>query len=333
MEDWASDRSLPIHIDRRFPLSKGHKRLTLLVVPDGSSRVQRFTISKRIIAGLVVAACSVFVMVTFMAVHYPHLVDQAMENASLKEENLTLKGQVKELQTGIKNAMNVVTRVERFETKLRMMLQLSDPERNLAIGPVASPVEGQPKEVPIFGELLPGIRESKAGQMLKIALLRSRVESIRAEAGRTEENLRELKGYFDAQRTILATTPSIWPSRGWVTSDFGFRYDPYTGDRTMHRGLDIATAAGTTVIAPADGQVISTEYNTYYGKVILIDHGNSVVTRYAHLSEIAVKEGETVVRGQRIGAVGNTGRSTGPHLHYEIEVSGIPINPMKYILD
>lgn len=295
--------------------------------------MQRFVISKRIIAGAIVAACSVFVMVTFMAVHYTHLVDQALENASLKEENLSLKGQVKELQTGIKNAMNVVTRVERFETKLRMMLQLSDPERNLAIGPVGSPTEGQPKEVPIFGELLPGIRESKAGQMLKIALLKSRVESIRGEAERTEENLRELKSFFDAQRSILASTPSIWPSRGWVTSDFGFRYDPYTGDRTMHRGLDIATAAGTTVIAPADGQVISTEYNSYYGKVILVDHGNSVVTRYAHLSEIAVKDGEKVTRGQKIGAVGNSGRSTGPHLHYELEVNGIPVNPMKYILD
>ena len=279
------------------------------------------------------ACCAVFVMVTFMAVHYTHLVDQAMENGVLKEENLALKGQVKELQTGIKNALNVVTRIERFETKLRMMLQLSDPDRNLAIGPVSTPDGAKPKEVPIFGELLPGIKESQAGQMLRLALLRSRVESIRSEAERTEENLRDLKNFFEQQRTVLSSTPSIWPSRGWVTSDFGFRYDPYTGDRTMHRGLDIATQAGTTVISPADGQVISTEYNSYYGKVILIDHGNSVVTRYAHLSEIAVKEGEKVVRGQKIGAVGNSGRSTGPHLHYEIEVSGIPVNPMKYILD
>lgn len=314
-------------------MAKGPKRLTLLVVPDGSSRVQRFVVSKRIIAGLVLGACFVFVAVAFMAVHYGHLVDQAMENASLKEENLALKGQVKELQTSMRNALNVVTRIERFETKLRMMLQLSDPDRNLAVGPVAAPPGEKAREVPIFGELLPGIKESKAGQMLRLALLRSRVESIRTEAEATEEHLRELKDFFDAQKTILASTPSIWPSRGWVTSDFGFRYDPYTGDRSMHRGLDIATQAGTTVVSPGDGQVISTEYNSYYGKVILIDHGNSVVTRYAHLSEISVREGDKVVRGQKIGAVGNSGRSTGPHLHYEIEVNGIPVNPMKYILD
>ncbi|MBI5526923.1 MAG: M23 family metallopeptidase [Deltaproteobacteria bacterium] len=314
-------------------LANSPKRLTLLVVPDGSSRVQRFVVSKRIIVGLVFSACFVFVAVAFMAVHYGHLVDQAMENASLKEENLALKGQVKEFQTSMRNALNVVTRIERFETKLRMMLQLSDPERNLAVGPVATPAGDKPREVPIFGELLPGIKESKAGQMLRLALLKSRVESIRTEAEVTEEHLRELKDFFDAQKTILASTPSIWPSRGWVTSDFGFRYDPYTGDRSMHRGLDIATQAGTTVVAPGDGQVISSEYNSYYGKVILIDHGNSVVTRYAHLSEISVREGDKVARGQKIGAVGNSGRSTGPHLHYEIEVNGIPVNPMKYILD
>jgi murein DD-endopeptidase MepM/ murein hydrolase activator NlpD len=303
------------------------------VVPDGSSKVQRFHVSRRHLAAAVFGVCFLFVSMTFMVVHYFHVVDQALENTSLKEENLALKSQLKQLQTGMKNAMNAITRVERFETKLRMMLQLNDPERNLAIGPTSAPTDGQARETPLFGELLPGIKESPSGQMLRLALMRSRVESIQSEAGRTEESLRELKDFFEEQRTILSSTPSIWPCRGWVTSDFGFRYDPYTGDRSMHRGLDIATQSGTVVISPADGQVISSEYNSYYGKVVLIDHGNSVVTRYAHLSEASVSDGDKVIRGQKIGAVGNSGRSTGPHLHYEVEVNGIPVNPMKYILD
>ncbi|MFA6034983.1 MAG: M23 family metallopeptidase [Myxococcota bacterium] len=232
----------------------------------------------------------------------------------------------------MKNAMNVITRVERFETKLRMMMQLSDPERNLAIGPTGVP-PATIKESPLFGELLPGIKESKASQMLRLALLRSRVESIHAEAGRTEENLREMKSFFEAQKTMLSSTPSRWPSNGWVTSDFGHRYDPYTGDRSMHTGLDIATDPGTPVVAPADGQIISTEYHPNYGKMILIDHGNSIMTLYAHLSEVSVSEGDRVLRGVKLGAVGNSGRSTGPHLHYEVHVNGIPVNPMKYILE
>jgi len=260
------------------------------------------------------------------------MVDQALENNNLKEENLALKSQLKELQTNVKNAMNTITRIERFETKLRMMLQLSDPDRNLAIGPIGAP-GNEPSEKPLFGELLPGIKESSASQMLKLALLSNRIANIKAEADKTEEHLRELKSYFDAQKNVLSSTPSTWPCRGWITSSFGYRYDPYTGDRTMHKGIDIANQVGTPVSTPADGQVISVEYNPQYGKIIQIDHGNSILTRYAHLNEISVSEGEKVIRGQKIGKLGNSGRSTGPHLHYEIEVNGIYVNPMKYILD
>ena len=307
------------------------KNLTLLVVPDGSARVQRFVVSKKVIASIIFASCFVFVIGTFMLVHYLHIVDQAMENSSLKEENLALKSQIKELQTQMKSAMNVITRVERFETKLRMMLQLSDPERNLAIGPVSASPESH--ETPLFGELLPGIKESRAGQMLRLSLLRNKVETIKAEAEKTEEGMRELKAFFDAQRSVLASTPSSWPVHGWITSNFGYRYDPYTAEKSFHRGIDITSQMGTPVLASADGQIISAVYDPNYGKMILIDHGNSVVTRYAHLSEVNVSEGDRVQRGQLIGAVGNTGRSTGSHLHYEVEVNGIAVNPLKYILE
>ncbi len=127
--------------------------------------------------------------------------------------------------------------------------------------------------------------------------------------------------------------PSIWPARGWVTSDFGQRVDPYTADRVMHAGMDIAAPHGKEVYAPSDGTVVFAGLEGGYGNVIVIDHGYGIKTRYGHLAKILVKAGERVNRGAQVAAIGNTGRSTGPHLHYEVRVNGIPQNPRKFILE
>jgi murein DD-endopeptidase MepM/ murein hydrolase activator NlpD len=118
-----------------------------------------------------------------------------------------------------------------------------------------------------------------------------------------------------------------------VTSDFGTRIDPYTAERKMHQGMDIATPHGQTVYTPSDGTVVFIGLEGGYGKVLVIDHGYGVKTRYGHLSEITVHLGDRVKRGDKVAQVGNTGRSTGPHLHYEVRVNGIPENPRKFILE
>jgi murein DD-endopeptidase MepM/ murein hydrolase activator NlpD len=118
-----------------------------------------------------------------------------------------------------------------------------------------------------------------------------------------------------------------------VTSDFGTRIDPYTAERKMHQGMDIATPHGQMVYTPSDGTVVFIGSEGGYGKVLVIDHGYGVKTRYGHLSEVNVHLGARVKRGDRVASVGNTGRSTGPHLHYEVRVNGIPENPRKFILE
>ena len=143
----------------------------------------------------------------------------------------------------------------------------------------------------------------------------------------------ELQAYFQDQKSLLVSTPSIWPARGWVTSDFGQRLDPYTADRVMHEGIDIAAPHGKEVMAPSDGTVVFAGLEGGYGNVVVIDHGYGIKTRYGHLAKILVKAGEVVKRGHVVGAVGNTGRSTGPHLHYEVRVNGVPQNPRKFILE
>jgi murein DD-endopeptidase MepM/ murein hydrolase activator NlpD len=163
--------------------------------------------------------------------------------------------------------------------------------------------------------------------------LAGRLDRLSAEATRQEQSLQELQAYFQDQKSLLASTPSMWPTRGWVTSDFGQRLDPYTADRVSHAGMDIAAPHGKEVNAPSDGTVVFAGLEGGYGNVIVIDHGYGIKTRYGHLSKMLVKAGDRVKRGSPIANVGNTGRSTGPHLHYEVRVNGIPQNPRKFILE
>jgi murein DD-endopeptidase MepM/ murein hydrolase activator NlpD len=164
-------------------------------------------------------------------------------------------------------------------------------------------------------------------------LMTSRLDKLSAEATRQEQNLQELQSYFQDQRSMLASIPSIWPARGWVTSDFGQRLDPYTADRVMHAGLDIAAEHGKEVVAPSDGTVVFAGLEGGYGNVLVLDHGYGIKTRYGHLAQILVKAGDRITRGQKVAIIGNTGRSTGPHLHYEVRVNGIAENPRKFILE
>ena len=125
--------------------------------------------------------------------------------------------------------------------------------------------------------------------------------------------------------------PNLWPVEGQVTGSFGERIDPFNGEGAFHSGVDIGSSYGAKIIAPADGIVTITEVMGGYGKAIVIDHGNGISTRYGHLSGYAVTSGQRVNRGDVIGFVGESGRSTGPHLHYEVRINDVPVNPYKYL--
>jgi murein DD-endopeptidase MepM/ murein hydrolase activator NlpD len=118
---------------------------------------------------------------------------------------------------------------------------------------------------------------------------------------------------------------------GWYSSNFGYRIDPFTGQNSLHEGIDFPAEPGTPIVAAASGRVVAAEWHPQYGKMTEIDHGNGLVSRYAHASRILVKVGDLVVRGQQIGTVGSTGRSTGPHLHFEVRLNGVPQNPARFL--
>ncbi len=127
------------------------------------------------------------------------------------------------------------------------------------------------------------------------------------------------------------SAPNLWPVEGQVTGSFGERIDPFNGEGAFHSGVDIGSSYGAKIIAPADGLVTLVDTMGGYGKTIMIDHGNGISTRYGHLSGFAVTVGQRVQRGDLIGYVGESGRSTGPHLHYEVRINDTPVNPYKYL--
>ncbi|HLH09972.1 MAG TPA: M23 family metallopeptidase [Terriglobales bacterium] len=129
----------------------------------------------------------------------------------------------------------------------------------------------------------------------------------------------------------MAAAPTLWPVEGLITGRFGERIDPFNGEGAFHRGVDISSPMGTPIIAPADGVVVFASLAAGYGRMVEIDHGHDILTRYGHLMSWSVTEGEHIQRGQVIGYVGMSGRSTGPHLHYEVWVHDTPVNPQKFL--
>ncbi|MDT8273462.1 MAG: M23 family metallopeptidase, partial [Desulfomonilia bacterium] len=160
--------------------------------------------------------------------------------------------------------------------------------------------------------------------------LHSHIKQLGDDISVEKEVSREILAQIERERSLMAHTPSIWPTRGWITSRYGWRASPFTSQREFHKGIDIAGRKDTPVVAPADG--IVTAYYNYggFGNFLVLNHGFGIVTRYAHLSWADVEVGQMVKRGEKIANIGNTGRSTGTHLHYEVLVNGNHVNPQRY---
>jgi murein DD-endopeptidase MepM/ murein hydrolase activator NlpD len=160
-----------------------------------------------------------------------------------------------------------------------------------------------------------------------------RIDQAVNETNMRETGILELWESLSERQNLVSATPKIKPVQGWQTSKWGYRISPFSGRPVMHNGLDLAAAPGAPIYAPADGVVSFAGYDSGYGKLVSIDHGYGVITRYGHTSQIFVEVGQKIKARDVIAAVGSTGRSTGPHLHYEVRVNGIPVDPTSFILD
>ena len=307
------------------------KRYTIMVVPDRSSRVRRMRVSKKSVWSFFLFVVFLLAGISVATFHYFSVIEKVSENKDLKQENMKLRNRLVILHEKVSSIQTVIDRVQRFDTKLRTITQLHDPKRHLALGPFEA--QKTPEGVDAIDGVPPLVRAIGDNPHLAVNLLGKRLDELASEAEKREGSIRQLETYLRGQKARLGSTPSVWPARGWVTSDFGTRIDPYTGKRTMHRGIDIANQPGVPVLSPARGVVSFAATSGGFGKMIVLDHGYDIRTRYGHLSELKVQVGDHVERGEIIGSIGNSGRSTGPHLHYEVEVNGMCENPKNYMLD
>ena len=173
----------------------------------------------------------------------------------------------------------------------------------------------------------------KAGGTVEPLPPASTMNDVLGAVRRATGTLRQIAGVMMRFDSVIGQLPTQWPVRTAIVSEFGMRRDPFTNDREFHQGVDIVAAQGTPVKAPAAGAVALAGNHGGYGLAVIVDHGAGVQTLYGHLSRVSVKNGERVARGQLLGHAGNTGRSTGSHLHYEVTVGGRPVNPRSYLWD
>jgi murein DD-endopeptidase MepM/ murein hydrolase activator NlpD len=282
---------------------------TLIVVPHAAAKFRKFQVPVRFAKWTAGVAGALLLAGSGMLVHYTRIAYEVTELRKLQAENRMLTAKTQEYEQNAGRLQAKVTQLQGLVTKLGVMAGLEQPPLDAPAG--VGGVSGFETSVPGHPSLLSMDR--------KLEVL-------------TEKSV-QLEEFYQDQTVLLASTPSIWPVRGYLSAGFGQRRDPFTGQRDFHPGLDVSSPIGTRVQAPADGLVISVGVQGGYGNALVIDHGYGVVTRYGHLSGFNVKPGQRVKRGDLIAFVGNTGRSTGPHLHYEVWVRDQAQNPIHYILD
>lgn len=235
-----------------------------------------------------------------------------VENSSFKATTEELAGQIQALQSAISE----------LGAKAALDPSLQSAMDKLPAVVKSRAMGGGSTAADDLAPLTPGLRSPED----TFGLLRELLEGI-------ESRLRSVQTDVDKRNALAAATPSIWPAHGWLTSTVGNRRDPINGDRDYHSGLDIAADAGSAVYATADGVVTQAAREGAYGNLVIVDHGYGLETRYGHLSAYKVKPGATVKRGDIVGLVGSTGRSTGSHLHYEVRVNGRLLNPLQLLLN
>ncbi len=291
---------------------------TVVIFPSSStSEPHRITLKKwalKLFFGI--SAVTALVLVAF-SVQYYLVLEQMGDVVSLQKENRAQKVQIQGFSGTIEDLKNQVVRLVEFDRKLRVITDIGPPK-----GSVSS-----------FG--VGGSEEQSApyaGNSMAQAITRD-LELLQSRVVAQDKSFQELEEVVQDRQSLWASTPSIWPTSGWLSSKFGKRVSPFSGRLQKHKGIDIAARPGTPIVAPASGVVVSSRFNGGYGRYIKLNHGYGVVTHYGHLSKAVVKVGQKVNRGDVIAYVGNTGLSTGPHLHYEIRVNKAPANPMRYILN
>ena len=286
---------------------------TLIFVPHTGARHKKWRLTAGALKTLAVLAGVAVIVAGALTAHYFTFYQELTELSELRLGNAELKRQNLDYEVSVEHLNEQVGSLEDFVMKLSVMAGLGEGAASVD-GGVGGPMDINPSA-------------SAYGQV------KDELDRMRGELTDLEEQSRVLELFYAENTLMLSSTPSIWPVRGYFSSTYGHRKDPFTGARAMHYGIDISTPMGRPVVATADGIVLYAARRGTYGNVVVIDHTFDMMTRYAHLSKFAVKAGTRVKRGDVIAYVGSTGRSRAPHLHYEVWVDDRTAHPLDYILE
>jgi len=306
-----------------------NEKISFYILSYTGRTVRQLAVSKRHL--WIISGCLGFFLFITLVVFFDYLNikitfnKQEAQNliAKQSDEILNQRKQIQKFADEINSIKTSLVKLNTFEKKIRVIANIENSsEQDSLFGIGGSIPEDLDSQLPLtekHNTLLREMHEQTRGLALASVGQQKVFESL-------YESLK-------SQRNLLSSTPSIRPTEGWLSSGFGYRISPFTGLREFHKGIDIAGKKLTEIIATADGVVTFSGKNGFYGNMIKIDHGHGMVSRYGHIHKTLKKQGEAVKRGDVIALMGNTGRSTGSHLHYEILLNGLPVNPNKYILN
>ena len=296
-------------------------RWTIVVVPQGSSATKVFELSHtalKLVGSMFVAATMLVLLLGYATVRRSLNLARADR---LERQNGELAADLDQLHARLSTLNQTISALELQDTKLRLLANLDPIDPQVYAAGIGGP-KGADPFVPE-----PNVLLERAGEV------RVNLNALIRRAQLLSSSFREAEDSLALHADRLAATPSIMPTTGWLSSAFSrMRNHPILHEARPHEGIDVSAPMGAPIEAPANGTVIDTGWEAGYGNMVVIDHGYGIVTKFAHISRILVKVGDKVNRGELIAQVGNTGLSTGPHLHYEVHVNGRPVDPRRYIL-
>ena len=305
-----------------------NRTFTIMIVPNNEEETYNFQLSQRFVQWGGILLIALLISSVSLVYSLRQTRAQLVEHQSLLVQNREQQEYILFLAKQTHLLQDQLVGLKDLDTTIRVMMDLEVPEAAsvMSLSTLSVPQQEAPSKDRIT--LAAAQTNSLAATILRT---QQTINNIREAIPEAEDSLKDLEHKIQLQRAKEMATPSIRPTNGNITSGFGYRRSPFGIAREFHTGIDIGASRGTAVYATANGVVRMGSYSGGYGNVIFIDHGFGFSTVYAHLHRIDVKVGQQVSKGQMIGLVGSTGRSTAPHLHYEVRVNGTAVNPYNYL--
>jgi murein DD-endopeptidase MepM/ murein hydrolase activator NlpD len=301
----------------RLPVGK---KLTFLYVPDDAD-VRQFRVAQAVFYGAAVVVGLGLLLIGFFGVRYIGAIAEGREMLRLRSENVELNDRLVAVQSHLEELRAEMDAGLEVQQKLRLLTNLDTIHADVFEAGIGGPVVSAERGT------LPADLEKD------LEITGARLSQMLRQASIQRQSYDEILEVVHAKQSVWDHTPSTRPvQHGFISSRFGRRMDPFTGQAAMHRGIDIAARRGSPVRATADGRVKRAGRWGAYGLMVEVEHGDGLVTRYAHCSKILVKRGQKVKRGDHVARVGSTGKATASHVHYEVVHNGLHQDPMKYVL-